>query len=285
MDKSKTIYFLLFFLFLVFLLFKYIDSRIDKEGFLKIVYLDVGQGSSTYIKTEDGKDILIDAASSEDDLKNLKKYLNFFDRKIDVMIATHQDMDHIGGFLDIVKKYDYELFLFNGNKEDKEEFVFLKKILSNKEKHMKVVSKGDFLVLGKDTYIEFLFPDSGLKDMKSNASSLVFILHHGENKFLFTGDIPKKIENHLALSYAEELNSDVVLVSHHGSKTSTDKYFIDIVSPDFSIISSGKNNSYGHPHQEVLRTLNTLNTNILRTDSLGDIVLHSDGRNIFYKNN
>ncbi|MDR0804238.1 MAG: MBL fold metallo-hydrolase, partial [Oscillospiraceae bacterium] len=136
------------------------------------------------------------------------------------------------------------------------------------------------LPLANGAYIEFLAPDYYYSD--TNNSSIVCKLIHGENEFLFTGDIEKKAEKNL-LADGEDVSADVLKVPHHGSDTSSTEQFLEAVNGQAAIISVGSPNSYGHPKQAVLDRLTALGYVILRTDELGNIGFLSDGVGVKYK--
>jgi competence protein ComEC len=116
--------------------------------------------------------------------------------------------------------------------------------------------------------------------LETNNRSGVIKLNYGNTSFLFTGDLEKSAENEYAKRYKHFLDSDVLKVSHHGSKTSTSNEFLNFVSPEISLISAGINNSFGHPAEEVLTRLNRFKSKILRTDLNGAVLLRSDGNDI-----
>jgi competence protein ComEC len=140
---------------------------------------------------------------------------------------------------------------------------------------------GDKVVLDGGIYIDVYWPS--LQEIQDeNQNSLVFELIHGENEFLFTGDATIETELKLLQLFGEKLDSDVLKVGHHGSKTSTSQLFLETVSPDFSILSYGEN-SYGHPHEEVLDKLQDWGGEIFHTKNRGTIVARSDGSDILFQ--
>ena len=135
--------------------------------------------------------------------------------------------------------------------------------------------------LDEQVLIEFLWPSQDLiKESKGddNFTSLVFKLTHGNNKFLFTGDIPKEAEEVL-ISTEKDLKADVLKAGHHGSKYSSTMEFLSKVKPKYGVISCGENN-FGHPSLRVLKNLENIGAEILRTDQLGDIIFLSDGQHL-----
>jgi competence protein ComEC len=137
--------------------------------------------------------------------------------------------------------------------------------------------------LGDGAVLQILFPDRDPSGMDTNTSSVVTRLVYGDNEFLLTGDSPLTIENYLVSLGTENLKSNVLKAGHHGSKTSNSTDFVSAVSPQYAVISVGKDNKYGLPNQETLDTLTNFGTKILRTDELGNIVFKSDGQNLQLK--
>jgi competence protein ComEC len=134
--------------------------------------------------------------------------------------------------------------------------------------------------LGGGAQLEILFPERDPSMLESNTSSIVARLTYGESEFMFTGDSPTGIENHLVSLYGKTLDSDVLKVGHHGSRTSTSESFIRAVDPEYAIISSGSDNRYGHPHKEVTDLLATFGAEILNTAEVGTIIFETDGKNL-----
>ena len=137
------------------------------------------------------------------------------------------------------------------------------------------------LHLDASTTLEVLFPETDATDMESNTSSIVLQLRDGDSEFLFTGDSPKSIEEYLVLVEGEYLQSDVLKVGHHGSRTSTSELFLDEVRPTFAVISAGKDSQYGHPHVEVTDLLFNSGVEILSTAKMGTVTFLSDGNSVW----
>jgi competence protein ComEC len=123
-------------------------------------------------------------------------------------------------------------------------------------------------------HFDILFPDRDVSNWTSNDGSIIGRLVYGKTSVMFTGDATQKTEGYIL---GQNLKSDILKVGHHGSRTSTSDAFVSAVTPDYAVISDGKDNKYGHPHQETLDTLNKHGIKILRTDLLGTIILDSNG--------
>lgn len=261
--------------------------------YLEINFFNVGQGDAIFIETPQKHQILIDAGPDSKILEKLAEKMPSWDRTIDLIILTHPETDHMTGFIEVLKKYKVENILWTGLLRNTAEFKEWQRLINEeKEKEgaqIKIARQGLKIVFpGKDSdekygyCIEILYPWENLEDefiKDANSSSVVTRLIFKDTSFLFTGDIYKSDERKI-LEAGNNIDSDVLKVSHHGSKSSTDEEFIEKVSPEIAVISAGKNNQYGHPHQEVLETLNKYGIDILRTDLLGDIEIISDGKNL-----
>ena len=255
---------------------------------LKVVFFDVGQGDSIFIETPEKHQILIDGGPTSVVLEKLGNEMPFYDRTIDLIILTHPEHDHIGGLLEVLKRYRVENILWTGVLRDTAEFEEWKRLLvEEKSAVIEIAQAGQSIVcaasvLEKTVKMNILHPFENLDKQiikNTNNTSIIVQLIFGENKILFTGDIYKSIERKL-IEREPLLKSDILKIGHHGSKTSTSKEFIEAVDPEIGVISAGRNNGYGHPTPEVLEILRKYDINILRTDELGDIKIISDGRTI-----
>ncbi|MFA6797522.1 MAG: MBL fold metallo-hydrolase, partial [Candidatus Paceibacterota bacterium] len=137
--------------------------------------------------------------------------------------------------------------------------------------------KDEIIDLGDGVFLKVFYPNIKLEGDDTNKNSIVLKLIYGDSNILLTGDIPTDVEKYLTMTSGEELDSDILKVAHHGSKNSLSEEFFSVVSPEYSIISASKDNSFGHPHKEIIDALNSIGTNILRTYEIGDITFVSDG--------
>jgi len=258
--------------------------EIEKKKDLFVYYLDVGQGDSAFIDTPNGIQVLIDAGRGEKVIKELEKIIPFWDRYIDILILSHGDLDHIGGFFEVLEKYEVGEIIRAQTSIDSE----YEEELLNKARELRIeireLGVGDKIILDQTNRIYFEIywpPKENLPD--ENENSLVLELIHGENEFLFTGDSTIETELKIIDRFPEKINTDILKVGHHGSKTSTSEIFLENTSPEFSILSYGEN-SYGHPHEEVLQRLNQSGGEILKTKERATIVARSSGQEIFIEN-
>lgn len=253
----------------------------ETRDMVKVAFLDIGQGDAIFIETPNGNQILIDGGRNKKVLEELSKIMPFYDRSIDVVIATHPDQDHIGGLPEVINNFDVKLVMEPGVSSDTNTYKEFRRVVEEKNIKTVLARQGMRINLDKGAYLEILFPNGNVEDWDTNDASIVARLIYGENSFMFTADSPQKIENYLASIYKDDLKTDVLKVGHHGSKTSSSETFLGYADPDYAIISSGKDNSYGHPHQEVLDRLENFSIPTLRTDEIGTIQIKSDGEKLY----
>lgn len=244
---------------------------------LEIHYIDVGQGDATLIKCGD-QSLLIDAG---DDSKGIaiQNYLQKQNiEKLDYLILTHPDSDHIGGAPVIITKFDINKVFVSNFEKDNNTYKKLIQALDYKLLKYETPKVGSQYTLGTAT-ITILAPNKRYDN--PNDSSIALIVQNGNNKFLFTGDAGENAENDI-LNTNINISADVYKVGHHGSKYSTSLNFFNSVKPTYAVISCAEGNSYGHPHAETLNTLRMNGVNVYRTDEDGTIIATSDGTNITF---
>lgn len=250
---------------------------------LKITFFDVGQGDAEFIETPDKKQILIDGGPGLSILEKLGKAMPFYDRYIDLIILTHPEYDHINGLIEIIKRYDIGAIITTGVINDTDQYKEWIRIIKEKEIPIYIAQAGGKLDLGNNIFMDILHPFENLAGKKvsnTNNSSIVNKLIYNDFEVLFTGDIEKSTENRL-ISAGINLNSDILKIAHHGSKTSTGEEFLRAVNALLAIIEVGKDNQYGHPHQEVLDRMKNLS--IFTTGVDGNIKIFSDGEKFYVK--
>lgn len=260
---------------------------LNKTQFLEVNFFDVGQGDAIFIETPKRQQILIDGGPDSIILAKLAKEMPFWDRSIDLLILTHPERDHLIGLIEVLKRYKIDYILWTGIVKDTSEFQEWERLIEEeKEKEgaqIKIARVGQRISCltwnVKQWAIEILYPFENLEGKvfkDSNNTSIIAKLIFKENSFLFSGDAYKSVEREI-LDKGANINSDVLKVGHHGSKTSSSEEFIARVSPKIAVILAGKENPYGHPHREVLETLTKYGIKILTTAKNGDIKIISDG--------
>jgi len=249
----------------------------EDDSDLSIHIIDVGQGDSIFVKTPNGKTMLIDGGDIAGG-KTVVSYLNKYNiDKIDVLIGTHPHADHIGGLIDVLENFEIGKFYMPKKIHTSKTYEKLLETTKNKGLKITPATKDIVIDLDQDIPLYFLSP---LRDYGDNLNlwSAVVKMEYGEKSFLFTGDFEALGEKELCDTYDKDfLQSEFLKVGHHGSNTSTSQEFLDIIQPEIAIISCKTGNSYGHPHKEVIERLKKFGSNIYRTDEQGTIVIRSDG--------
>jgi competence protein ComEC len=246
---------------------------------LTFAMLDIGQGDGLFIESPLGTQILFDAGPARSISGPLMRVMSPFDKTIDAIVITNPDADHIGGFLEVLKNYKVRKVFEPGTFNDSKTYQNLEAEIKRQHIPDFVVRKGMRLDLGGGTVIDMLFPDRDVSMWSSNDGSVVARLSYGNTSVMLTGDATSTTEKIiLAENSPAALASAILKVGHHGSRTSTSPAFVKAVTPAYAMISDGKDNKYGHPHQETLDTLALFGAKIFRTDLLGTIVMKSDGK-------
>ena len=274
---SITLYFLSknkykYIVSLMFIFVIHYNITIFNKG-LEITYIDVGQGDSIFIKfPNDKSNILIDTGgkvtygnlkNNYSVGKNIIDYLKSMGiRKLDYLIITHGDFDHMGDSLYLIDKFKVENVIFNCGEFNVLEKELIKVLDEKKIKYYSCIKE-----LNIDNN-KLYFLQTKKYDNENDNSNVIYTEFNGY-KFMFMGDAGVEKEKDILDKY-NLANIDVLKVGHHGSKTSSSKEYIDEIKPKYAIISVGKNNRYGHPNKEVLNNLD--NSKIYRTDQDGSIM-------------
>jgi len=276
--QNIKIYFLLFLLVLNGFIFYSIYY--NNETSLTVAFLDVGQGDAIFIKAPNGRQMLVDGGANGSVLRELGKVMPFYDRSIDVVVATHADLDHIGGLIEVLKRFEVDLFIRSNTTSTSAVYLELENLINENNIKEEIIISPEVLTLGANTEFDILFPNYNTANWETNDASIVGKLTYGQNSFLLTGDSPLAVEKYLVGKYGRFLNSDVLKVGHHGSKNSSSELFVGTVSPAYSVISVSIDNKYGHPSPEAIKTLTNLGGQILKTPDKGMIIFKSDGNNL-----
>jgi competence protein ComEC len=264
------------------------------DGGFQVTMLDVGQGDCIYIRSGEGKHYLIDAGSStKKDMMEYQviPYLKFMGvEHLEAIFVTHFDSDHCGGVFDLLEEYPMQGLTIGslilpdiGRESADNSYEEMEKLAGEKRVKVQYMSRGQRI---KDKEMSFtcMHPDTGYETGEKNEYSLVLLLTYQEFKGLFTGDVEGSGEV-MAWEYmrgsgkADELT--VLKVAHHGSGNSTGMEMLDILSPRIALISCGKNNRYGHPHEDLLKRLDTVGSRIYTTPEYGAVTVGMEGRKIW----
>lgn len=243
-------------------------DRLNSGG---VVFFDVGQGDSALIKLPQSKQVLVDTGERKEVLEKIEKNMPIFDRKIEYLVLTHADSDHVGMALEVMQSFAVEQVVVGPSRSDSRTYQKIEEYIKEKNIPQKQVGQGDKICVIESACMEFLSPAGDQKSGSTNEMSLVFRFNYGENKVMFTGDAESSVQSEIARSMeASLLKSDYLKVAHHGSRDSVDSLFLEKLGVSVAVISVGRN-GYGHPTKEAISRLEERGIKILRTDQVGDI--------------
>ena len=243
------------------------------DGQLHLQLLDVGQGDAILITTPGNQRILIDGGPDLSVLERLGEELPFFSKRIDLLLLTHTDADHITGFPEVIKRYDIKRILITGVDAHTSLYRAFLAAADAEETEVIIANAAHDLDLGHGVILDVLWPRESLlgKEMEDpNNASIVAKLIWKDHHILLTGDAEKEVEEEL-LKLGVDLSSDILKVGHHGSRTSSSTGFLLAVAPEIALISAGRENKFGHPHQDVLHRLIDMGIEVRRTDVEGGV--------------
>lgn len=250
-------------------------------GEISVYFVDVGQGDCELIVTPDYA-VMIDCGERDkhDDVLRYLGYLGI--EKLDYVIATHPHSDHIGGMADILREIPVKRLIMPYIPDDMlpDTACYTKMLEEIADNNVvgSYANAGEQIYLGAGTYLEILSPVSEDYD-DLNDYSVAARLVHGENSFLFTGDIEKTAELDI-LETGAFTETDVLKAAHHGSSSSSCAEFLKAVRPKYAVICAEEGNPYGHPHRETLKSLAKLDCEVLMTMEEGSIQFVSDGETL-----
>lgn len=258
-------------LILGYLLFQSSDND------LHVYFLDVGMGDAIFIKTPDGQQVLIDGGPDNSVVSELGKHLPFYNMQIDLMILTHPHADHVTGQIEILERYPVRQVLSTGVVHTTPEYRRWLELIQAKKIDFKLARAGQEINLG-EVKLRVLYPEqdfSGQTVDNLNNTSVVVKLIYGQTSFLLVGDAEISVEQEL-LGQEIDLRADVLKVGHQGSSDANSQEFLAAVQPTYAVISVGPN-QYGHPSLQIIRRLERLGAQILRTDEWGTVEIISNG--------
>ncbi len=257
------------------------------DGNLHISFFDVGQGDATLIQTPGGRSILVDGGLYPSVLNDqIGRAIPFWERKIDLVIATHPDDDHVAGLPSVLERYDVGQLITNGQAAEEESYQALLDIAAENAVPIHQARAGEIIEIGDGVRLEILNPPSDQRpptgDHHDNDLSVAFRLTYGDFSLLLTGDAGAAAEREM-LASGQPLSAVVYKAGHHGAKSSSGESFLGAVQPRYVIVSAGEGNNYGHPHPEVLARAAAGGAQVLRTDELGTIEVVTDGEQMWWE--
>ena len=252
------------------------------DGYLRVHFIDVGQGDSILIQAGEHA-MLVDAGTNESG-GTVTDYLHSLNlTKLDYLIGTHPHEDHIGGLDDVILSFDIGTVIMPDVSHTTRTYEDVLDALLEKNLTVSSPQPGEAFSLG-DASFNILSPSAEIAAEAQEAGDLNNLsvgirLVYGSTAFVLCGDAESVSEEAMVQS-GLPLKADVLKAGHHGSSTSTCGSFLDAVDPDYAVISCGKDNSYGHPHQETLDRLHAAGVSVFRTDEQGTVIAVSDGASI-----
>ena len=244
---------------------------------LTVHFLDVGQADCALLECG-GEFMLIDGGNVADSSYVVSYLEKQGVEELELVVCTHAHEDHAGGLPGVLAVYPTAAVWAPTKTYDSQCFDDFLYYVNQQDLEIKIPNPGDSFDLGKAA-VTVLGPVTTYAD--PNNTSIVLLVQFGENRFLFTGDMERDAENDM-LDAGANVKADVLKVGHHGSDTSTSYRFLYEADPDYAVISVGKDNSYGHPHEAPMSRLRDADVTVYRTDEMGAVIAVSDGRNITF---
>lgn len=253
-----------------------VSSGVSGTSKLTVTFLNIGQGDAIFIESPSGRQMLVDGGPDQSVLRELSARMHWYDKSIDVVIATHPDADHISGLVDVLQRYKVDYIFQPGiGKSTTQAESMLSSV--SKEKGREVLARrGQVIDMGSGVTVEILHPDRDVSSAETNEACIVARVRYGKTSFLLTCDAPSGVEKYLVALDPQSVKADVLKAGHHGSRTSSSELFVGTVAPTYGVFSRGCENRYGHPHTEVVSVFSKYNVKTLDT-CYGRVVFTSDG--------
>lgn len=246
------------------------------DGEMRVHFIDVGQGDSTFAELPNGETLLIDAGETDrgQDVVTYIQQLGY--DEIDYAVCTHPHSDHIGGMADVSDYLKVDKAYLSPADGDSLVYSNLLEKLDENEVEQFRAGAGDCIVSDEALTVDIIAPGEGFDwgDNPNNAS-LVVRVTYGENTFVIMGDAEKQESSEI-----KDIDCDVLRTAHHGSGNGTYEELLDAASPEYAVVSCGLNNEYGHPHKNVVDMISERGIKLFRTDEQGSVVISSDGEKL-----
>ena len=252
----------------------------SKDRNFHLIACDVGQGDAI-LAIYGSTQVLIDGGPDNSVLSCLENYVPFWDREIELVVLTHPQLDHYGGLVEVLSRYKVGTFLTNSFETSTQGLKALENAMGGAEMEVLRPDVGTQLRVGM-IYLDIHHPPRGEFSEDLNNISIVTVIRFEDFVALLTGDIENEIANQIAQkNLVKEV--DYIKIPHHGSKNGLTRALLEVSRPQIAVISAGKNNSYGHPHQEILQMLADFGVEVFRTDKDGNIEVVSNGKEWFVR--
>lgn len=251
---------------------------------LEVAFLDIGQGDAILISTPSGKQMLVDGGPTNKILEELGRHVSYFDKTLDVIVATHPDADHVTGLIPVLEKFDVSTVVLSPSTGHTGIYADVKKHVDVEGANLHIGARGDVIDFGDGVVAKILYPSKNYSEKKddTNDASVSMIVSYGEESLLLTGDLPSTQEGELIRAGLTK-NITIYKAGHHGSKYSSGEQLLSYIRPEYSVISAGSDNKYGHPNPEALDRLQKYSRETLSTKERGAITFFLDGTSLTFK--
>jgi len=241
---------------------------------MRVHFIDVGQGDSIFIESPNGKTMLVDGGVKGAGQKVVSYLKELGVNKLDIVVATHPDADHIGGLIPVLNSIDIGQFYDSGKVHTSQTFEEMLTLIDTKNIPYNIPKTGNPIAFDDDINVKVLNANENATD--NNDASVVLKLAYGNVSFLLTADAGIALEKEMM---QDDVKATILKAGHHGSNTSSSAEFIQAVHPEVTILSYGEGNKYGHPHAEVVERLQANGSKIYATAEAGTVIVSTDGVN------
>ncbi|MBP1970598.1 beta-lactamase superfamily II metal-dependent hydrolase [Virgibacillus natechei] len=268
---------LVFILFISIFTLQPAQIHSESQDEMQVHFIDVGQGDSILIQTPTNKTILIDGGPPETG----KKVVSYLEKqqveKIDLLIATHPDIDHIGGLPNVMKSFEVDQILDSGKLYTTKTYAKYLNQIRKQNIPINIAEEGELIKLDPMLTIRVL--NSFEKDKNNNQSSIALKITYNDIDFVLMSDV--EMDQEKEIIDKNELQAEILKVAHHGSNTSSSFEFLQEVNPQIAILTYSMDNDFGHPVDRVIKNLEKINATIYSTATFGNVVVTTDGDNYF----
>ena len=241
---------------------------------MRVHFIDVGQGDAIFIESPNGQTMLIDGGVKGAGQEIVAYLKELGVEKLDAVVATHPDADHIGGLIPVLNLMAIEQFYDSGKVHTSQTFEEMLTLIDTKNIPYNVPKTGDNITFDEAVSVKVINADETASD--NNEASIVLKVTYGDVSFLLTGDAGVALEKEML---SQDVKATVLKAGHHGSNTSSSQSFIQTVHPEVTVLSYGEDNKYGHPHKEVVERLQAIDSKIYATAEAGTVIVSTDGVN------
>ncbi len=258
-----------------------VRQRPSRPGELTVHFIDVGQGDCVLVCTPDRHSVLVDAGDEENSDRVVSYLTKHGVRRVDLLVITHPHADHIGGLPAVLAEFGVSRVIDSGYPHGSPVYERVLSEIERRRIEYEVAQDERSPSVCRDVEFEVLWPPTSTleADTDLNNASVVVRVKFKGFALLLMGDVESKAEGRL-LAEHRNLRSTVLKVAHHGSSDSTSNEFLQVVKPEYAIVSVGLGNPYGHPSRSTLRRLAAVGAQVFRTDANGTVVVSTDGRRV-----